>query len=121
MWRLRCHHELVVTEKADVYKCRLCGALLRERKPDSRILRLCKHWIIAIGYLGMSSSVFIVLALPCITKDGVPGSSIQRGAHPKLFWGFASGFVVFSVITLVVALIEFRSIWTERNRGSGSA
>jgi len=121
MRRLRCHHELVVTEESGVYRCRLCGATLRERKPDSRMVRLCKHWILAITSFGVSSSVFIFLALPCIITGGVPGSLIQRDVHPNLFWGFASGFIIFSVVTLTIALAEFRSIWKEKKSGNDAA
>jgi hypothetical protein len=76
MGRFGCHHELVeigTSGDLPVYKCRLCGATLHGRKPLTLTARLWKHWILAIGYFGMSSSVFIALALPCITKGGFRG------------------------------------------------
>jgi hypothetical protein len=117
MSKFGCHHELVesgTSGDVPVYKCRLCGATLRGRKPETRSARLWKHWGLAIGYLGMSSGVFIALALPCITKGGIPESMIQRNGSPALFWGCTLVFVGFSIVTLAVSMAEFRSIWRER-------
>jgi hypothetical protein len=127
MSRFACHHELVETGKVGevpTYKCRLCGATLHGRKPQTRTRRLVRYWILAIGYLGMSSSVFFALALPGFTRGEVcvpsrfgPENWIHRNQSPGSFWSLMMFYVGFSVATLAVSVWEFRNIRREL-RGS---
>src|SRR5258708_7092491 len=96
MSKFGCHHELVETGKTGevpVYKCRLCGATLQGRKPQTRTRRLWRYWFQAICFLGMSSSVFFVLALPGFTRAEVlaprrfgPVSYMSQHDLPGFFW-----------------------------------
>jgi hypothetical protein len=123
MGRFGCHHELVQTQsRGDIpaYKCRLCGATLRGRKPETRIVRLLKHWIYGISLLGIGGGAFFAFVLPGFTRREVPSANkfgpeiwFQKDQSPGWFWSHMLFYLGFSIITLVVSVWQFRSIWRE--------
>ena len=124
MSRFNCRHELVPAETrgdVPVYKCRLCGAVLRGKKPERVASRIWKYWFCGIFSLVIGSITVFTFVWPGF-KTGKVSSLNKYGPHiwfhkdqsPDMYWVNMSFLLVSAIFFLAAAAWQFKCIWRER-------